>query len=68
MNKKTSSRIFNRGPINFWEPEKVEEASMTKTPYKDSICHHEVKYDPVNKDSESYKLYIKPFLHGTAEQ
>ena len=39
---------------------------MTKTSYKDSIWH-EVKYDPTDK-SESYKLYIKPFCHGTPEQ
>jgi hypothetical protein len=38
INKKTSSRIFNRAPINFWEHEKVEEDSMTKTSYEDSIC------------------------------
>jgi hypothetical protein len=31
INKKMSLRIFNRAPINFWEPEKVEEDSMTKT-------------------------------------
>ena len=40
---------------------------MTKQSYKDNICH-EVKYNPANKKSESYKLYIKPFSHGTAEQ
>jgi hypothetical protein len=50
-----------------WEPENVEEDSMTKTSYEDSICH-EAKYNPANKESESYKLYIKPFSHGTAEQ
>jgi hypothetical protein len=59
--------MFNRAPINFWEPEKVEEDSTTKTSYKDHICH-EVKYNHANKDSESYKLYIKPFSHSTAEQ
>jgi hypothetical protein len=32
---------------------------MTKTSYKDSICH-EVKYNPADKESDSYKLYIKP--------
>jgi hypothetical protein len=59
---------MNRAPINFWELEKkVEEDSMTKTSYEDSICH-EVKYNPADKNSESYKLYIKPFLHGMAEQ
>ena len=52
MNQKMSSRIINRAPINFWEHEKVEEDSTTKTSYKDSICH-EVKYDPTNKESES---------------
>jgi hypothetical protein len=67
LNKKMSSRIFNRAPINFWEPPKVEEDSTTKTPYGDHICH-EVKYDPSDKDSEMYKKYMKPFLHGTAEQ
>jgi hypothetical protein len=30
ITKKTSLRIFNRAPINFWEPEKVEEDSTTK--------------------------------------
>jgi hypothetical protein len=30
LNKKMSSRIFKRAPINFWEPPKVEEDSMTK--------------------------------------
>jgi hypothetical protein len=45
----------------------MEEDSMTKTSYEDSICH-EVKYNPTNKESESYKLYIKPFSHGTPEQ
>ena len=67
INKKLSSRIFNRAPINFWEPEKVEEDSMTKHHTKIDICH-EVKYNPADKKSESYKLYIKPFSHGTAEQ
>jgi hypothetical protein len=66
MNKKTSSRIFNKAPINFWEPEKVDDDSTTKTSYEDSICHL-VKYNPTDKESESYKLYIKPFSHGTPE-
>jgi hypothetical protein len=53
INKKTSSRIFNRTPINFWEPEKkVEDDSTTKTSYEDSICH-EVRYNPSNKESDS---------------
>jgi hypothetical protein len=61
--------LTERAPINFWEPVKVEEEdSTTKTSYEDSICH-EVKYNPADKDeSESYKLYIKPFSHGIAEQ
>jgi hypothetical protein len=68
ITKKMSSRIFNRAPINFWEPEKVEEDSMTKNNfYQDSICH-EVKYDPTDKKSDTYKKYIKPFSHGTPEQ
>jgi hypothetical protein len=68
INKKTSSRIFNRAPINFWEPEKVEEDSTTKNNfYQDSICH-EVKYDPTDKKSDTYKKYIKPFSYGTPEQ
>jgi hypothetical protein len=67
MIKKMSLRIFNKAPINFWEPEKVEEDSTTKTSDKDSICH-EVKYNPTNKKTESYKLHIKPFSHGTPEQ
>ncbi len=67
LNKKTSLRIFNRAPINFWEPPKVEEDSMTKTSCKDHCCH-EVKYDPSDKDSESCKKYIKSFSYGTTEQ
>jgi hypothetical protein len=55
--KKMSSRIFNRAPINFWEPEKVEEDPTTKASHEDSI-YHEVKYNPTDKESESYKLYI----------
>ncbi len=67
MSKK-SLRIFNRAPINFWEPEKVEEDSTTKNNfYQGSICH-EVKYDPTDKKSDTYKKYIKPFSHGTPEQ
>jgi hypothetical protein len=32
INKKMSSKIFNRAPINFWELEKkMEEDSTTKT-------------------------------------
>jgi hypothetical protein len=62
-----SSTIFNRAPINFWEPVAVEEDSMTKISYKDSICH-EVKYDPTNKRSDMYKKYMKTFPHGTPEQ
>jgi hypothetical protein len=65
--KTTSSRIFNRAPIKFWEAEKVEEDSMTKNFYKDSI-DHEVKYDPTDKKSDTYRKYIKPFSHGTPEQ
>jgi hypothetical protein len=68
ITKKMSSRIFNRALINFWEPEKVEEDSMTKNNfYQDSICH-EVRYDPTNKKSDTYKMYIKPFSYGTPEQ
>jgi hypothetical protein len=48
--QKLSSRIFNRAPINFWEPEKVGEDSMTKQSYKDDTCH-EVKYNPADKKS-----------------
>jgi hypothetical protein len=34
----------NRAPINFWELEKkVEEDSMTKTSYKDSICRSQIQ-------------------------
>jgi hypothetical protein len=68
ITKKMSWRIFNRAPINFWEPEKVKENSTTKKNfYQDSICH-EVKYDPTNKKSDTYKKYIKPFSYGTPEQ
>jgi hypothetical protein len=35
--------------------------------YQDSICH-EVKYDPTDKKSDTYKKYIKPFSYGTPEQ
>jgi hypothetical protein len=59
FNKKLSSRVFKRAPINFWEPDEVEEDSMTKSSHEDDICH-EVKYDPTNKKSHTYKLYIKP--------
>jgi hypothetical protein len=45
----------------------VEEDSTTKQSFEDHICH-EVKYNPADKKSESYKLYIKPFSHGMAEQ
>ena len=65
MNKNVSSRLFNRAPINFWEPVVVEEPSTTKN--DDSICH-EVKYDPADKTSESYKMYMTAFSHGTPEQ
>jgi hypothetical protein len=68
ITKKMSSRIFNRAPINFWELEKVEEDSTTKNNiYQDSICY-EVKYDPTDKKSDTYKKYIKPFSHGSPEQ
>jgi hypothetical protein len=68
ITKKTSSRIFNRAPINFWEPEKVEEDSTIKNNfYQDSICH-EVRYNPTDKKSDTYKRYIKPFSYGTPEQ
>jgi hypothetical protein len=68
ITKKMSSRIFNRAPINFWEPEKVEEDSTTKNNfYQDSVCH-EVRYDPTDKKSDTYKKYIKPFSYGTPEQ
>jgi hypothetical protein len=67
LNKKMSTRIFNRAPINFWDPPKREEDSTTKTSYEDHICH-EVKYDPSDKDSETKKEHIKPFSFGTAEQ
>jgi hypothetical protein len=43
----------------------VEEPSMTKN--DDSICH-EVKYDPADKASESYKKYMTAFSHGMPEQ
>jgi hypothetical protein len=51
----------------FWEPDEVKEDSMTKTSCDNEICH-EVKYNPTDKKSQSYKLHIKPFLHGTAKQ
>jgi hypothetical protein len=67
LNKKMSSRNFSRAPINFWEPPKVEEDSTTKIVYEEHVCH-EVKYDPSDEDSESYKKYMKPFSYGTAKQ
>jgi hypothetical protein len=67
INKKMGSRLFNRASINFWEPETVEEDSTTKTSYKNGICH-KVKYDPNEKEGDTYKKYIKPFSHGTPEQ
>jgi hypothetical protein len=64
INRKTNLKLFNRPPINFWETEKkVEEDSMTITSYEESISH-EVKYNPANKESDSYKVYIKPFSHS----
>ncbi len=65
MNKNVSSRLFNRAPINFWEPVALEQPSMTKN--DDSICH-EVKYDPADKASELYKMYMTAFSHRTPEQ
>jgi hypothetical protein len=65
MNKNVSSRLFNGAPINFWEPVAVEQPSTTKN--EDSICH-EVKYDPADKTSESYKMYMTAFSHGMPEQ
>jgi hypothetical protein len=67
MNKKMGLRIFNRAPINFWESVTVEEDSMTKTSYEDTICH-EVKYNPTDKGNNTHEKYIKPFSHGTPEQ
>ena len=67
MNKNMGSKIFNRAPINFWESVAVEEDSMTKTSYEDTICH-EVKYDPADKGSDMYKKYMKPFSHGMPEK
>jgi hypothetical protein len=64
-NKNMGSRIFNRAPINFWEPVAVKEHSTTKN--EDSICH-KVKYNPTNKASELYKKYMMPFSHGIPEQ
>ena len=66
MNKNMSClRLFNRAPINFWEPVAVEEDSVTKN--EDTICH-QVKYNPNDKASDTYKKYMKPFSHGTPEQ
>ncbi len=45
----------------------MEEDSTTKTSHEDSICH-EVKYNPNDKGSDTYKKYIKPFSHSTPEQ
>jgi hypothetical protein len=64
-NKNTSSRIFNRDPINFWESVAVEEDSTSKS--EDTICY-EVKYDPTDKGSDTYKKYMELFSHGTPEQ
>jgi hypothetical protein len=62
ITKKTSPRIFNRAPINFWEPDKVEEDSTTKNNfYQDSICH-EVKYDPTNKKFDTIHCSVHDFL------
>jgi hypothetical protein len=43
----------------------VEEDSMIKG---ENIICHEVKYDPTDKGSDSYKKYMKPFSHGMPEQ
>jgi hypothetical protein len=65
FNQQVELKVFNRAPINFLEPDEVEEDSMTKQSYKDDICH-EVKYNPsYQKKSLTYELYIKPFSHGT---
>jgi hypothetical protein len=43
----------------------VEQPSTTKN--DDSICH-KVKYDPADKTSKSYKMYMTAFSHGMPEQ
>jgi hypothetical protein len=43
----------------------VEQPSTTKN--DESICH-EVKYNPADKASESYKIYMTAFSHGMPEQ
>ena len=64
-NKNVNSRLFNRAPIIFLEPVAVEEPSTTKNNH--SYCD-EVKYDPADKASKLYKMYMTAFSHGTPEQ
>jgi hypothetical protein len=54
-------------PSTIGNLKKWKKIPQPKTSYKDHICY-EVKYNPANKDSDSYKLYIKPFSHSMAEQ
>jgi hypothetical protein len=65
--QKDNLRFLNRAPINFWEPEKWKKIPRPKFFYEESICH-ELKYDPTDKKSDTYKKYMQPFSHGTPEQ
>ena len=62
-----SLNTFLKAPITFWKPEEEQEILTTGQSHADATIH-EVKYNPSEKKSGTYKVYITPFAFGDAEQ
>jgi len=62
-----SLNTFLKAPITFWKPEEEQEILTTGQSHADATIH-EVKYNPSEKKSGTYKVYIAPFAFGDAEQ
>jgi len=70
LNNETSSNLFLRAPINFWETQEEEMTSVTNGQSHKDVTIHEVKYDPSKSKEKSgtYKVYLEPFGSGMPEQ
>ena len=62
---KSSRQLYFEPPIPFRTAEKASDTDEEHTP---GVTAHDVRYDPDNDHSATYKVYLCPFQSGTPEE
>ena len=62
---KSSRQLYFEPPIPFRTAEKASDADEEHTP---GVTAHDIRYDPDNDHSATYKVYLCPFQSGTPEE